>query len=87
MLGITLIMFFMYNKYLCFFVFLLFSNTSCDDYCENDGCDCVDSSKADPNAVCIEVFDPVCGCDGVTYSNVCFAQAAGVLRWETEGCN
>lgn len=83
-------MFFMYNKYLCFFVFLLFSNTSCDDSCEslpNGGCGCVDSSKADLNAVCIEVFDPVCGCDGITYSNVCFAQAAGILSWEAGGCN
>lgn len=83
-------MFFMYNKYLCFFVFLLFSNTSCDDSCENlynEGCGCVDSSKADPNVVCTEEFDPVCGCNGITYSNVCAAQAAGILSWEAEGCN
>ncbi len=27
---------------------------------------------------CIQIFDPVCGIDGTTYSNSCFAGVAGV---------
>lgn len=36
---------------------------------------CVDIPK---DSVCLAVEDPVCGCDGKTYSNSCYAELAGV---------
>jgi hypothetical protein len=31
-----------------------------------------------PAQVCVDVWEPVCGCDGVTYSSACHASMAGV---------
>ncbi len=35
---------------------------------ENESLDCIDESLIDPNAFCFEIYDPVCGCNNITYS-------------------
>ena len=44
---------------------------------ESEEIACIDDSKIDEPALCIEVYEPVCGCNGITYPNICYASSFG----------
>lgn len=48
---------------------------------------CIDLNLVKEKRACYEIYAPVCGCDGFTYSNDCVATSSGVTSY-TEGiCN
>lgn len=50
------------------------------------GIDLISERFEEPKA-CIQIFKPVCGVDGITYSNQCFADLAGILVAFEGQCN
>ena len=57
-----------------------FRNADCPtrtQFCAGSGCGTVGTCQTRPQ-ICNSLFSPNCGCDGVTYSNACMAEAAGV---------
>jgi len=69
------------KKYL--FIVLLIGFWGCED---NE--DCIDESKISDASICTEEAQPVCGCDGITYPNSCYAATFnGVTSYINGACN
>ncbi|CAN5879971.1 hypothetical protein BH24BAC1_BH24BAC1_41520 [soil metagenome] len=54
--------------------------------CTRPATTCIDPAKVNPDAMCAMVFEPVCGCDGKTYSNACVATNAGLASFSPGAC-
>ena len=63
---------------------ILFSN--CSDMDKKVIHDICLSDPPNPNEVCIEIYQPVCGCNQITYSNSCFAEGI-VISWTEGACS
>ncbi len=48
--------------------------------------DCIDESIANDSVSCTTINAPVCGCDGMTYSNPCEAMKRGIVQFADGEC-
>lgn len=64
--------------FLLSFLFSLFANSQTPF--------CVDSLRIRYGAYCAPDFTPVCGCDGITYRNLCFADINGLINYNPGIC-
>lgn len=69
------------KKFICLFaIFSFFLFPSCEN------ADILCKGEPTENMACTDHYDPVCGCDKVTYGNECHAIRAGVLSWKNRKC-
>jgi hypothetical protein len=62
------------------------SSLLCMFSCSSKNSNCIDESRINKDAICTEDYNPVCGCNKITYTNACKAKAEGVTSWDNGAC-
>lgn len=65
--------------------FFFESFEECEENCFLNDTLCVIPELIDSSMGCLTIFEPVCGCDGITYSNSCYATYYGGVAYWTDG--
>ena len=71
------------KKFLSLLILLVVISCSKDK--ENNDENCINESLIDVTSACIEIYDPVCGCNGITYPNSCYAITFNGIKSFTKG--
>lgn len=60
-------------------------DVKCEEVFVGGGDECINEASIDSTYGCVDVYEPVCGCDGVTYDNSCYAIYYGGVVFYTDG--